>query len=368
MHEPRLLGTEKIAGATQLEILECDLIAGPELRMVFQNREAPIGIFVDRIRHQQIAARPAVRAADPAAQLIQLRQAEGVGAVHEHRVGVRNVEPRLHDHRRDEDVDLAVDELPHHLLELSLAHLPVSDADASARHDMADVLRHSIDRLDAVVDEENLAATIELARNAFVDQAIVPRLDEGEHGRPVTRRGLHQCHVAQASQREVKSSRNGRGGQREHISIESEPLEAFLVFDTEAVLFVNDDQSELGERDVRAQKAMRADDDIDLPRFETGEHDRLFLRRLKATECFHPYREIGQPLTECSRVLVGKDSRRHQHDHLPARLYRFEGGAHRDLGLAVANVADKEPIHGPRTLHVALHVGSGGALVGRILE
>src|SRR5205814_2873592 len=142
--------------------------------------------------------------ADATAELIQLREAERVSAIDEHGVGVGDVEPGFDDHRRDKNVDLPIDEVPHHFLELALAHLAVSNADARPRHDPPYMLGHSIYRLDAVVDEKDLAAAIELTGDAFVDQTIVPRLDVGKHRRAIARRRLHQSHVAQAGQRQME--------------------------------------------------------------------------------------------------------------------------------------------------------------------
>src|SRR4051794_17746959 len=44
--EARLLGSQQVASAAQLEILERDLIAGAELRVVLENCEATVRIFV----------------------------------------------------------------------------------------------------------------------------------------------------------------------------------------------------------------------------------------------------------------------------------------------------------------------------------
>src|SRR6266480_4787568 len=287
VHETRLLGSEEIAGTAQLEILERDLVSGAELGVVLENRQAAVRIFVDRVRHEQVAARAPMRAPDASAKLIKLRQAKGIGAVHEHRVGVRHVEAGLDDHRRDEYVDLAIDEAPHDALQLPLAHLTVADANARARNDAPDVLGHSVDGLDAVVNEKDLSTAIELPGNSFVDEAIVPRLDVSEHGRAVARRSLHQSHVAQTSERQMQRSRYRRRRQGEYVGIESEPFQAFLVFDTEAMLFVDDDESELGEGNIGAEQPMRSDHDVDLARLQVAEHSRLLLWRLKTTERLH---------------------------------------------------------------------------------
>ena len=141
------------------------------------------------------------------------------------------------------------------------------------------VIGDRLNRLDAIVDEEHLAAAIELARNPFVDQAVVPRLDVREHRRPVARRRLHERHVAQTGKRQMQRARNRRRGERQHVRLHLELLEALLVLDAEAMLFVDDDQPEIRELDVGTEQAMRADDDVDLLRLEVGENRRLLFRR-----------------------------------------------------------------------------------------
>jgi hypothetical protein len=106
--------------------------------------------------------------------------------------------PGLDDERRDEHVDLGAHEPVHHVLEVALAHLPVADGHARARHDAPDVVRVRLDRLDAVVHEEHLPAAIELARDRLLEQPVVVLgLDEGEHRGAVARRRLHERHVAE---------------------------------------------------------------------------------------------------------------------------------------------------------------------------
>ena len=70
-----------------------------------------------------------VRAADAAAQLVQLREAEAVGALDDDRVGGRHVDAGLDDRRAHEQVDALRVELAHHVLEVALAHLAVRDGD-----------------------------------------------------------------------------------------------------------------------------------------------------------------------------------------------------------------------------------------------
>ena len=80
-------------------------------------------------------------APDAAAQLMQIGQAVVVGLVDEDRVGVGNVEPAFDDRRGQQNIELVVDEIEHHLFELALGHLPVADADAGLGHDLLQAWR-----------------------------------------------------------------------------------------------------------------------------------------------------------------------------------------------------------------------------------
>ena len=92
-----------------------------------------------------------VRAADAAADLVELGEAEDVRALHDQGVRLRDVDPRLDDRRRDEHVGVAAEEGVHLLLQLTLPHLAVRDDEAQPRAELLQLLRRLLDRLDAVV-------------------------------------------------------------------------------------------------------------------------------------------------------------------------------------------------------------------------
>ena len=69
-------------------------------------------------------------AADAPAQLVQLADAEALGALDEHDRRVGDVDADLDDRRRDEHVGLAGGERRHRLLLLARAHLAVQQRDA----------------------------------------------------------------------------------------------------------------------------------------------------------------------------------------------------------------------------------------------
>ena len=179
---PRLLPPEQVPRAPQLEVAQRDAVARSEIGVVLEHLEALLGLRIHLIGDEQVAGGAPVASADAPAQLIQLRQPELVRPVHDHRVRVGHVEPRLDDHRGYENVHLPPHEAPHHLVQLRFAQLPVRHRDAGAgRRQRAHPLRDRGDGLDAVVHEVRLPRPVELAGQRFFDEGVVPRLDERQH-------------------------------------------------------------------------------------------------------------------------------------------------------------------------------------------
>ncbi len=101
---------------------------------------------------------------------------------------------------------------------------------------------------------------------------------------------------------------------------------------------------------------------------EPLDHGLLLLGRAEAREQLHPRRERPEALGERVPVLLGQHGGGHQHGHLVAVGHGLEGGAQGHLGLAEADVAGDQAVHGPLALHVLLHLLDGPQLVGRLLE
>ena len=80
-------------------------------------------------------------------------------------------------------------EVAHHVLELALGHLAVRDARCAPRAGArASSLARSLDRVDVVVQEVDLAAALELAQHRLADRAGRHSRDEGLDREPPLRR------------------------------------------------------------------------------------------------------------------------------------------------------------------------------------
>ena len=92
--------------------------------------------------------------------------------------------------------------------------------------------------------------------------------DVGLDRQAILRRRLDHRHVADADQRHVQRARNRRRRHRQHVDLLAHLLDALLVRDAEALLFVDDQQAEVLELHVLREQAVRADDDVEPARGE----------------------------------------------------------------------------------------------------
>ena len=261
----RLLLAQQIAGAADVEVVAGELEAGAQRVERLHDLE-PLGRrLVQRLarRHGEIGIGAGLAAADAAAQLVELGQAEHVGAMDDHRVGVADVEAAFDDVGRQQQVELAVDEVLHGVLDLGRRQRPCAMAmrisGTSSRSSLGD--RGEI--LDARADIEALAAAILLAQQRLADGHAVERHHEGAHRQAIDRRRGDQAHVAHAGQRELQGARDRRRGQRQHMDVGAQLLQPLLVRDAEMLLLVDDQQAEILELDALGQQRVRADDDVD---------------------------------------------------------------------------------------------------------
>ena len=157
------------------------------------------------------------------------------------------------------------------------------------------------------------------------------------------------------------------GGERQRIDRNAHLGELFLGGDAEFLLLVDDQQPQVAEHDLLAQHLVRADQNVDPPRFQIGENLLGLPGRFRTVQVFDFHRKVAQPLHERTVVLQRQNGRGNQYGGLLAVAGGLEGGADRHLRLAEAHVAANEPVHRFGRLHVALHGLDGRLLVGRLL-
>ena len=163
-----LFFAQKIARAADIHVVAGDREARAQLIERLQHLQAALrgfGQFAVR-RRRQIGVSALLGAADAPAQLIKLRQAEHVGAMHDQRVGGGDVEAAFHDVGGDQHVDLAVVERRHHVFQRGRRHLAVGHRRLYLRHRGLEKLLRLAKIGDARRDIEALPAAIMLAQQA----------------------------------------------------------------------------------------------------------------------------------------------------------------------------------------------------------
>jgi hypothetical protein len=78
--------------------------------------------------------------------------------------------------------------------------------------------------------------------------------------------------------------------------------------------------------------------------------------------------KVREAIAERAVVLVRENRRRNEDRDLAIRLHRLERRTNGDLRLAVADIADEQPVHRARLFHVRLDVDGRLALIRRVLE
>jgi hypothetical protein len=141
-----------------------------------------------------------VASAHAPADLIELRQTERVGPLDDERVRLRDVEAGLDDRRRHEDVGVTREERKHVALELPLRHLPVGDQEAELGAQLPEVLGGFLDRLDAIVEVERLAAALVLAEERVPNEVLFVLADMRPDRPPALRRRLDDADVPQSGE------------------------------------------------------------------------------------------------------------------------------------------------------------------------
>ena len=238
----------------------------------------------------------------------------------------------------------------------------------AAGRQLAHVLRRPVDGLHAVVQVERLAFARELLLEGDAHQVVFVFADVGADLVAAARRRLDDGDVADAGERHLQGPRDGRRRQAHHVDLHLEVAQQLLLAHAEALLLVHDHQPQIVRPHVGAEKPVGADEHVQLAGTELGEDAPLLGGGAEPRDHADLDGEVGVPLGERHGVLLGEDGRGHEDERLLARLRGLEGGAQGDLGLAVADVAADEAVHGVRRLHVVLDLVDGLGLVLGLLE
>jgi hypothetical protein len=242
-----LLGAQHVAGSPNLQVLQCNRHTGTQF-VVLGDRGQPVvgGLGERRLAWIKEVGVPAFAAAPhPAAQLVQLREAERLGPLHDQGVGIGDVQTGLDDRRADQDVVVAVPEPLHRLLQLLLGHLPMRNHHACLGHQGPDPRRCGVNGADPVVHIEHLPVAQQFTTQRRGDLLVVIRTDIGQYRIALLGRGEDGRHLPDTGQAHLQRPRDRGGAHGQHVDVGAKALDVFLVLDTEPLFLIDHHQAEV---------------------------------------------------------------------------------------------------------------------------
>ena len=174
---------------------------------------------------------------------------------------------------------------------------------------------------------------------------------------------LDGAHVADAGHGHVQRPGNRRGREGQGVHLPGHLTQTLLVRDAEALLLVDDEQTQVFELHALAQQLMGADKQVHTAVLHPFQHILDLLGGAEAGQHLHRDREGPKPGGGGGIMLLRQHSGGHQQRHLLAVQDALHGGAEGHLRLTVAHVAAEQPIHGHGFLHIGLDLPDGGQLI-----
>ena len=204
----------------------------------------------------------AAGAPHPPTDLVQLCQTHAVGVLNDEGVAVAHINAGLDKGGADQNVDLAVQQVLPHGVQLFFGHLAVGNAYPRTRHHLADMGGAGFNVVHPVVQVVHLPAPGKFFLHGFGKDDIVIFQHKGLHRLALDGRLLDGGKIPDAAHCHVQCAGDGGSRQGEHIHPDEVLLQLFLVLHAKALFLVDDDKTEVVELYVLGQQPVGAHHDI----------------------------------------------------------------------------------------------------------
>ncbi len=185
----RLRQAQQIAAPADFQIVVGDAETGTRFGKFLDGLKSFHGVARQHraLGQQQIGAGLLIAPAHAAADLVELGQAEAVGAVDDDRIGRGNIQTRSDNRRADQHVEFAPDKLRHGLFDVRRFHLAVHHADFRLRDEPLHQMGDGIDGAHPVMDKKDLAAPRQFGLHGGLDGIFIEFQNIGFNRLPVFR-------------------------------------------------------------------------------------------------------------------------------------------------------------------------------------
>ena len=144
----------------------------------------------------------------------------------------------------------------------------MGEGQPGVRRELLYVPRHPRDGPDFVVQEEDLAAALQLAHQRIAKHPAIPFRDQGLDGHPPGGRRRDDGQIPNSRHGHVQRAGDRCRGERQQIHLGPQLLQPLLLLHAESLLLVDDDQAQLLEADVPLKQAVGPDHDVHLALLE----------------------------------------------------------------------------------------------------
>ncbi len=211
--------------------------------------------------------------------------------------------------------------------------------------------------------EKALPPAIVFAQQRFAQSHRVKFTDIGADGQPVHGRRADDRQIPHTRQRQLQRARNRRGGQRQHVDVGPQFLQAFFVAHPEALFFIDDQQTQIVKAHRFGQHRMGAHNDVHSSTRQTVAGFFRLGRAHKARKGADFQGKAPEPFFERLGMLAGQQGRGGDDRHLKPRHGRHKRRAHGHFCFAKSHVATNQAVHGATGVQVFHHGFDGRQLV-----
>ena len=171
MDVARLLGAQDVSCSPDFQVFHRNTETGPKFSCGHHGLQPALGSFGKRLGfwNQQICVCSTRAASHPTAKLVKLGQPKSVRPIDDQSIYVLDVQTGFEYRGAYQNVELAFGEIGHRFLEPSLAHLTVGDSDLRFWYNSPDIVGHVSDVINAIVQEIDLALSVQLSQDGFPD-------------------------------------------------------------------------------------------------------------------------------------------------------------------------------------------------------
>ena len=298
---------------------------------------------------------------------MKVTEADILRLVHQDSIGIGNIQAVFYDGGAKKKVVVSSHKCEHPVFQLLGFHLPVRHAYLHIRNQAVQDIVDGGKFLHFVVQEENLASTVEFVVEDALDFGFVEKDNFRLDGNAVRRRGLDDGKVPCTQQRKLQGSGNrcSRKGERIHRVLQL--AQFFLGRYPEFLLFVDDQQPQVFEFKPTAQNFVSADENVYTPFLQPLFDIGNLAGGAKAAHIFHRTGKILKPRLESLVMLQAEDGGRNQHRHLLGITNGLESRPDGDFRLSETYVSANQAVHGAHILHIFLYRLGGTLLVRSIL-